>query len=206
MSFLEDSKILTNEEIAKNYMMLEFKSHNIAKKALPGQFVHISLNDKVNNKSAANDPLLRRPFSISDVDVERGIVKIFYKIVGRGTFLLSKKLKGEVLSIMGPLGKGFAIRKDAARAAIVAGGIGAAPMLFLLKRLIEEGIKVDFYLGALTKNEVLLIDEIKHLAKVHVSTDDGSLGKKGRITDLLRENLKNVDIVYTCGPKPMIKK
>ena len=207
MTILEDLKILKNEEVAKNYMMMEIKSENIARKAVPGQFVHISLNEKVNgNKNITNDPLLRRPFSIHDVDVERGIVKILYKVVGKGTFLLSRKRANDVLSIMGPLGNGFAIKKDIAKAAIVAGGIGVAPMYFLLKALLKNGVEVDFYLGALSKSEILLVDEIKSLGvELHVATDDGSIGEKGRVTDLLHKNLKAVDVTYTCGPKLMMR-
>ena len=200
------ARVLFNKEFKINYWHLEFESGILAKNSRPGQFVEIKVNDGV-------DPLLRRPISIHSVSGAK--VKVIYEVIGKGTKILSGRNPGDFLDILGPLGNGFeygAIANKSAKRNIVlvAGGMGVAPLVFL-----AEKIKLDrplVLIGARSKEQILCTREFKELGcEVIIATDDGSLGFKGRVTELLSELLvKNQQIskaenIYACGPQPMLK-
>ena len=161
-------------------------------------------------------PLLRRPFSIHSVGGRRlrhkNRVEILYEVIGSGTKILSEKKPGEYIDILGPLGNGFSIL-DARFSIIVAGGMGVAPLFFLAQRLKERNALV--LIGARTKEEILSKKEFVNLGlDVKISTDDGSAGFRGKVTELLRSILRineqtnqwtSEQIIYACGPKPMLK-
>jgi len=193
------TKILFNKKLKNNYWHLEFESSVIAKTAMPGQFVEIKVSD-------GTDPLLRRPISIHGVSKQG--VRLIYEVIGSGTQLLSERNAGDFLDVIGPLGNGF--KYDKRENILVAGGMGVAPLVFL-----AEKIKLDrpiVLVGARKKEQVLCSQEFKTLGcKLMLATDDGSLGFKGKVTDLLKEILlkksqadKPVSI-YACGPQPMLK-
>lgn len=194
-------KIKSNREIAPDTYLLELESEELAKASNPGQFVMI----RVKN---GTDPLLRRPFSICDTD-NNGAVKILYRIVGKGTGILSKKKSGECISILGPLGSTFEFPGSHQNVILVAGGIGVAPIFFLGQNI--KPVNFEFLIGFRTSPEIIKFEDISGVQdfEISISTDDGSFGYGGRVTDLLEETLKRQqsrpDSIYACGPLPMLK-
>jgi dihydroorotate dehydrogenase electron transfer subunit len=188
----EICELIYNKEIAQGIFEMVFKSENIAALALPGQFVHIKVN-------AGIYPLLRRPISIHSVDKAKGTVAIIYHVVGQGTEELSRLESGSV-DVMGPLGKGFPTF-DGLKCAVVGGGIGTAPLLELVKTISN----CDAYLGF--RNCIYKVEAFEDSCdKVYVTTEDGSVGHKGYITEQLEKYISEYDVVYTCGPLVMMKK
>ena len=193
-----DCIILKNECLKGLYRRIVFQAPEIARQALPGQFVHVKI-------SAMKDRILRRPFSISNADAEAGTLTLVYKIVGRGTEELSRMTSGEHCRILGPLGKPYTIPAKGIKPVLVAGGYGSAATYLLAKRCPEKGVLL---LGARSDADLILIDEYEKLGfEVRVATNDGSVGKKGFVTDLLEEALvpdRSACFVYGCGPEPML--
>ncbi len=200
------ASIAQNTQIAPDIYLMEIESPEIAEGAQPGQFLHLRCSDTLA-------PLLRRPISIADVDKRAGKVKIIYRVVGQGTQLLCQKSPGDLLDIIGPLGRGFPMPDKGKTSIIVGGGIGVAPLLYLAKELAGDetnGHKPLTFLGFATKEEAFGIDFLKSLGiKVEICTDDGTLGHKCFPTELLKEHLKEFQdkskiTLYACGPKPML--
>ncbi len=157
----------------------------------PGQFVNIQLTGK----------FLRRPISVCDYDDET--LTIVYKVVGKGTEVMSKMAPGEKLDILTGLGNGYDLTLSGDHPALLGGGVGVPPMYNLAKKLIGEGKNVSVILGFNTKSEIFYEEEFKALGcDVTVTTVDGSCGKKGFVTDALPVNYT---YFYTCGPEPMLK-
>jgi len=209
-----NARIVSNRRIAPDHFVMEVKSVWLSRNSSPGQFVAVRAREN------ATDPLLRIPLGVHAIR-KKGI-RLLYKVVGSGTKLLMSKRKGERINILGPLGNGFDLtpvfREKDSRAVIVAGGHGIAP-LYELARVVTRGKKkVDFFIGAGTKKHVVCSKELRKLgAKVHVATEDGSMGHKGYVTDLLKKHLKQVKrygtrvqgyrsraTIYACGPRPML--
>jgi len=199
----ETCLIISNEKISKHLYKLVFRSEKIAKKSIPGQFLHI----KVNQSSL--DPLLRRPISINDIQGD--CVTIIYKLIGKGTEILKNKLAGENIDILGPLGNGFEI-ESVDNCILVGGGIGIAPLTLLAKKLNIANKNVKVFLGSDTKENLFDIETFDENAEdIYVATDDGSLGEKGFVTQVLEKYLSSKDlekgntVVYACGPDVMLK-
>ncbi len=201
------AKILSQKIIDKNYFRCALDAPRIARQATPGQFINIRINDTC-------EPLLRRPLSIHNAKGSR--IEIFYEVLGQGTKILSQKRQGEYLDVVGPLGNGFKLGwQIGRREIIVSGGMGVAPLVFLAERLINRktGIpkrKILVLIGARTKSKILCEKEFKALGcQVKITTDDGSKGFQGKVTDLLSNLLLTIDYrpstIYACGPKPMLK-
>ena len=200
--------ILDNREIAPGIFTMDIKTCWMGKKSRAGQFVNI--------KVACNttDPLLRIPLGIHKIRNEG--ISLLYKVVGTGTKLLSLRSPGGSLDMLGPLGKGFdvspVVTRKKAVAILIAGGHGIAPLFALAEELTNKNSKVEFFIGACTKDEITCVEELKKIgAKVRISTDDGSCGKRGRVTEMvikyLRGEGKDVEhgTIYACGPMPMIR-
>ena len=196
------SRIAEQIRISSDILCMTMSAPEIARNAKPGQFVHLRISDCI-------DPLLRRPFSIHRVDRGKGEIKLLYRIIGRGTALLAEKKEGEQVEIMGPLGNGFDIQKAFSHAIVVAGGMGSAPVFFLLDELRAAQKTITFLWGARTGCEIFSIDELKE-KDIHLltATEDGSLGETGFVTDCLKKYLNEVDpddtMGFVCGPEPMI--
>ncbi len=199
----QEKTIVTRvERLSQENVRITLKAPDIAGACKPGQFVMI-------RTATGKDPLLRRPFSIHQADAT-GHIQIYFKIVGRGTDVLAHVRVGEELSVFGPLGKGFQIYPDTP-VCIIGGGLGIAPMLFLAKEISRmknvENKDDRIILGGRSKSEVEpLIADFKEIGmKVLSSTDDGSYGEKGFVTDVLHQStLSSSTIVYACGPEPMM--
>ncbi|NLU50881.1 MAG: dihydroorotate dehydrogenase electron transfer subunit [Syntrophomonadaceae bacterium] len=200
MRKVEQALIIRHREIVPRYFELEFIAPDIARDALPGQFVHIRVTKSL-------DPLLRRPFGIYNVEKKIGSVTVFYKVVGRGTKILSDFHTAETLDVLGPLGRPFSIPPNLRRAVLVGGGVGIAPLVYLARVLCERKVEVMVLLGGSTSGFLVGRDILKRMGIDHmVSTDDGSEGLRGRVTELLEKIIdrKRFDYIYSCGPEPMM--
>lgn len=189
--------IIKQESVSGLVKKISVYAPEIAKLAKPGQFVHIKLSDRL-------DPLLRRPFSISDVDRERGTISFIYRIVGRGTAYLAELKEDSVVDCLGPLGNGFDLSAGS-RSLLVGGGMGLAPLIYLAKMLCPQ--PVELLMGGRTKEELFWQDMFSGICEnLHITTDDGSYGVHGNVADMLPELLaKNpYDIIYACGPHGML--
>lgn len=181
-----DGIIISNNEISPNIYEVVLEGNF---KGKPGQFYMIRGWNGL-------DPLLPRPISIADIN--NGNITFLYEVRGRGTHIISQLKEGDSLSILGPLGNGFSIDKSE-KIAIVSGGIGIAPMLYLSKYLNN---KPDLYAGF--RNEGYYIDSFsQYVDDIFISTEDGSQGHKGYIVDIL--DPEKYDLIYSCGPLPMMK-
>lgn len=198
--FQKKIQISRLEYLCPDIIRITLDSPEIAQVAKPGQFVMV----KAGN---AKDPLLRRPFSISQVSNDR-YFQILFKVIGRGTSLLAHCREGEFLSVLGPLGKGFQLDCTGTHC-LVGGGVGIAPLLFLAKKLsrICTGNSPVVVIGARTGAELApLVNDFKELGlSVYPATDDGSLGHHGFVIDVLKElQLDAGAQAFVCGPYPMM--
>ena len=195
----------SNQQIGTNIWLMEFRSALLASHARPGQFLMVHLGERTK------DPLLRRPFSIHGIrDGDR--VMILYNVVGAGTSLLSALKERDPISVIGPLGNGFTLPRPNEEAVLVGGGMGLAPLFFLAQVLQKDQRNtVTVFLGFATSQQVVRIQQLKDLGvNLSLTTEDGSLGTKGVVTDLLSQHLGNKGptkpVIYSCGPPAMLKK
>lgn len=193
-------QIVLQNEIAENIYELTLKGELVQEMKEPGQFVHIKVTD-------GQDPLLRRPISICDINKEASQFTMIYRIQGRGTTQLSKKVAGEYVDILGPLGNGFPVSESKVgdTALLVGGGIGVPPLYELSKQLVNKGVKVIHILGFQTKSAVFYEQEFTLLGETYLATVDGSIGAKGFVTDVLLNENFDFDCLYSCGPTPMLQ-
>lgn len=198
--FQEKTQVIRIERFTDDIVRLTLDSPDIASIAHPGQFVMI-------RSGTGKDPLLRRPFSISQTSNNR-YFQVLFKVVGRGTSFLSHCREGEFLSVLGPLGHGFHIDCEGQNC-LIGGGMGIAPLLFLAKFILRRCPTRPpvVVLGARNRQELttLMFDFSQLGLTAHAATDDGSLGHHGVLTDVL----KKLDIgkdctTYVCGPYPMM--
>lgn len=178
-----------NKQVSNNIYRLSAEFESEIK---PGQFFMLKTTD--------NSFLLPRPMSINDVN--GNIVSFLYRIEGQGTKKISSLSKNDELQLFGPLGNGFDLDKLKGKVAIIGGGIGIAPLLYLCKLL---GKKADVYLGYKDRENMYIIDEFKSFAgRCVIVTEDGSFGEKGFVTDYV--DYDEYDVVVTCGPEIMMKR
>jgi dihydroorotate dehydrogenase electron transfer subunit len=198
LQYLENGEILENEVVGPDTWRMEIRAPKITDAAQPGQFVMVAVGHE------STDPLLRRPLSIHRV--ENDGLTLLYRIVGKGTRLMAHMKRGEDISLLGPLGKGFQVR-SAEHHCLVGGGLGVAPLLFLakdIKRLFPDE-KMTILLGGRNSKELLVLADFQDVAPVLVATDDGSQGLHGLTTDLLDQEILGPATIYTCGPSPMMQ-
>lgn len=184
-------KVISNEKIAKNTYKMTLSGDTSAITA-PGQFINIKFDGLY----------LRRPMSVCDYS--ENSLTVIYKVIGKGTELLSQMKGGEILDTLTGLGNGFDIKKSGETPLLIGGGCGVPPLYHLAKKLKEKGCNITAVLGFDTKESVFFEEEMKSICdKVYVTTNDGSYGIKGFVTDVV----KNTDcsFFYTCGPEPMLK-
>ncbi|MEG6511348.1 dihydroorotate dehydrogenase electron transfer subunit [Desulforamulus ruminis] len=201
MSKVMDARVLAVYPVAPETFYMELEAPDIARLAVPGQFVHIRCSD-------SKDPLLRRPLSIHMVSRPKGVLALLFRVAGAGTALLAQKQPGERVNLMGPLGRGFSMPLPGSRIAVAAGGIGAAPLVFLVQELAHMKCQVTLYLGARDKKSLLCDGQFEQMeAEVVVATDDGSFGFKGTVPELMKKHpdWRRTAMTYMCGPKGMMK-
>lgn len=194
MKTIENAEILKNKLFAPNIWEMVIKTPKIVQEAKAGQFVNLY--------TGRGEYLLPRPISICEIQKEEGTLRLLYQIVGKGTEIFSQKKVGETIQVMGPLGNGFDLKQETCGAhVVIGGGIGAPPLLELVKGL--QG-KVYIFLGA--RSHPVLIEEFERLgAEVHVATEDGSFGFQGNVLELIHVVEPHADEIYACGPKVMLK-
>jgi dihydroorotate dehydrogenase electron transfer subunit len=195
--------VISNREVSRRNFLISLRVPRAFAKPQPGQFVHLRVGDE-------GEPLLRRPYSLEGF-VERGrvrAVRIYYSVVGRGSKILASHSAGKELDLIGPVGIGFAPRLRR-KPILVAGGRGVAPLLFLSRRLRERKREFVFLFGARSRGELYGAREIRG-GRLHLATDDGSVGYPGSALDLLeREWTKGGHTpltaeIFTCGPHGLL--
>ncbi|MFP5111215.1 dihydroorotate dehydrogenase electron transfer subunit [Bacillaceae bacterium C204] len=191
-------KISSQKEIAADIFELTVQGEFVSQINSPGQFVHI----RVTNGS---DPLLRRPISISSFDKKQKKMTMIYRMEGKGTSMLAQLRPGMEIDILGPLGNGFSIDEVSRgeTALLVGGGIGVPPLFELSNQLVDKGVKVIHVLGFQTEEAVFYEQEFLNNGETYVTTVDGTYGRKGFVTDVMKD--LQFDCIYTCGPTPMLK-
>ncbi|HZK18895.1 MAG TPA: dihydroorotate dehydrogenase electron transfer subunit [Clostridia bacterium] len=197
------AQVRENREVAPEVYRMSIHVPVISHTARPGQFLHIRVDDSF-------DPLLRRPISINGVGREEGLVFLLYRVVGSGTQRLSEKKSGQNVDVLGPLGNGFTLQNPTrgATLALIAGGMGIAPLNFLLEELKDSRSDVLVFLGAQTKESILGEAGMAKMGYTpRVATDDGSFGYRGPVTDLFKESLndRTTGFAYACGPPAMLR-
>lgn len=199
MKMQEDAAIVGNRVLQGDYYQVDLACPGIAAQVQPGQFVHIKL-------PLFEHRVLRRPFSVYDVDVETGRLSIIYKIVGEGTAHLATLAPGTTADVMGPLGVGFSEPAADRTPILVAGGYGCAATYLLAKR---SPAPCRVLIGGRSRGDILLADAFAALgSEVRIATEDGSQGHHGLVTDLLSEALSAdppAPVICACGPNPMLK-
>ncbi|HIT89473.1 MAG TPA: dihydroorotate dehydrogenase electron transfer subunit [Candidatus Merdenecus merdavium] len=187
---IEVCTIDRQEALSSDVYSMWIKSSSMAERAKPGQFLSLYSND--------HSRLMPRPISICETDKENGLLRLVYRVLGTGTEEFSHLKAGETLSIMGPLGNGFPLKEK--KAFLIGGGIGIPPMLELAKNLTGEK---DIILGY--RDETFLEDDLSQYGKVIIATEDGSKGTKGNVIDAIEEQGVTADLIYACGPTPMLR-
>nr|WP_313770600.1 dihydroorotate dehydrogenase electron transfer subunit [Bacillus sp. S/N-304-OC-R1] len=192
--------VLSQNEIAEHIFELTLRGELVHEMNEPGQFVHLKVSDQY-------DPLLRRPISIAEINKTQNEFTMIYRAEGKGTRLLSQKRAGDAIDILGPLGNGFPLdeAKPGETALLVGGGIGVPPLFELSKRLVNKGVNVIHVLGFQSKNAVFYDEKFTHHGETYVATVDGSYGRKGFVTNVIEDEEIEFDILYSCGPTPMLK-
>jgi dihydroorotate dehydrogenase electron transfer subunit len=203
VSLVSSGEVLSHKKYGEHYHSLTIVAPEIGERVRPGQFVNVLCGQRRAN-------ILRRPFSVYRVHKRGGwasTVEIVFDIRGPGTEYLSMLRSHAIVDLVGPLGRGFAQPKRRAHCLLVGGGIGAAPLFFLADELRNEGHRVDVILGARSAGLLLSHIEARRLASIcRITTEDGSQGEQGRVTDILEETIDRCEseVVYTCGPHPML--
>lgn len=164
----------------------------------PGQFVMLSIPDQAT--------FLRRPFGIAHL--RGGLAEICYKVVGKGTRALSEAAVGTAINVLGPCGRGYDLPAVTHTAVLVAGGYGIAPLCGLAHRLRQEKLTVRLYYGGKRKGDLFCLDELRQIGvDLRLTTEDGSMGEKGMVTELLQRELSSIErpTLFACGPKGLVK-
>lgn len=191
----ESLKIVSQEEIGKNIFSMWLQADHMAANAKPGQFLSLYTRD--------GSKLLPRPISICEIDRENGRIRLVYRVTGKntGTEAFSRLHPGVTIETLGPLGNGFPLKEaEGKKVFLIGGGIGIPPMLETAKELNADKTAVLGY-----RDELFLKDEFEKYADVYVATEDGSAGTRGNVLDAIRENALKADVIFACGPTPMLR-
>lgn len=191
----ESAMIVSQEYIAADIYSMWIQTEEIASLAVPGQFISMYTKD--------GSKLLPRPISLCEIDRERKLIRVVYRVTGEGTGTeqFSELIKGDWIDILGPLGNGFPLEEaEGKRAMLIGGGIGVPPMLELAKQMDTEKTLVMGY-----RDEQFLTEEFESCGNFYVATEDGSAGTKGNVMDAVAENGLTADIIFACGPAPMLR-
>lgn len=184
------AKVGSQEKLASDIYSLVLYAPDIAGEAKAGQFVSLYSKDGAN--------LLPRPISLCEINQEEGTLRLVYRVVGKGTREFSGLTEGDTVEVMGPLGNGFTLKDK--KAILIGGGIGIPPMLELARELnCEKSIVLGF------RDETFLLDDLESYGDVYIASEDGKTGVKGNVLDAIGEYAIGGDIIYACGPTPMLR-
>ena len=191
MKYKEMAKVISQEKLMDGIYSMWIQTEQIAAEAVPGQFISVYSKD--------GSRMLPRPISLCEIDREAGTLRIVYRVAGAGTAEFSAYEAGETLEILGPLGNGFPLLEK--KAFLIGGGIGIPPMLQLAKELnCEKQVVVGY-----RDSSMFLTEELAANGTLYVATEDGSVGTKGNVMDAIRENALDAEVIYACGPTPMLR-
>ena len=184
------AKVRSQEKVASDVFNLILYAPEIAEQAKAGQFV------SVYSKDASR--LLPRPISLCEIEREKGTIRLVYRVVGAGTEEFSSLKEGDSIDVMGPLGNGFQLKDK--KAILIGGGIGIPPMLELGRELdCEKNVVLGF------RDETFLLEDFEPRGEVYIASEDGMHGVKGNVLDAIREYEIDAEIIYACGPTPMLR-
>ena len=199
----EHAEIAFNQRMNSNIWLMGLMSPGIAREARPGQFVMIRVRSGM-------DPLLRRPFSVCAVRDD--LFLVLYRVIGQGTSIMAEELRErDRLPVLGPLGRGFELPRERKNILLVGGGIGVAPLVFLAETTKDRDL--CFMMGFGSASGIITTEKVLSASvPIAISTDDGTAGHHGPVTDLLEQYVNQQGAqtgsvgVFACGPKPMLKK
>ena len=195
MKSREFAKVAEQEKIASDIHSLWIEASGIAAEAKPGQFLSLY--------SADQSRMLPRPISICEIDREHGRLRLVYRTVGAGTEEFSRLKAGDRIEVLGPLGNGFPLKKG--KAFLIGGGIGIPPMVQAAKELAGQEDPSMIQVIAGYRSEQFLTQELSAYGTLYIATEDGSAGTKGTVLDAVREHALDAEVIYACGPRPMLR-
>ena len=196
--YILDLKVNSVEALSDKHVLIKLTHSEPLPEMLPGQFVEVRVDDSPST-------FLRRPISINNVDYERNELWLLVAAVGDGTRRLQQLRSGDTLNCVLPLGNSFTLpEKPGAKVLLVGGGVGVAPLLYLGRKIKAMGMQPTFLLGARTAKDVLEKPLFEEVGRVLITTEDGSEGEKGFVTNHSVLASENFDLISTCGPKPMM--
>ena len=197
--YLLDLRIKSVEQLHQRYVLMKLSDEKPLPEMLPGQFVEIRVDGSPST-------FLRRPISINFVDRDQNELWLLVAAVGDGTRRLAQLQPGDTLNCLLPLGNGFTMPvSKAEKILLVGGGVGVAPLLYMGAEMARQGIKPTFLLGARTSADLLMLNEYGRYGRVYVTTEDGSQGEKGFVTNHSLLQKEQFSRIATCGPTPMMK-
>lgn len=183
--------IIENTKLSDDVFSMWIEDDEIASLVKAGQFVSLFCNDPTY--------MLPRPISVCEVSDDKKKIRLVYKVLGKGTKEFSLLKENDTIAIMGPLGNGFILENK--KTILIGGGVGIPPLLELARNLDSEIVVVLGY----RDNQTFLADDFKKYGKVYIATEDGSVGNKGNVIDAIKNNNISGDIIYSCGPSPMLR-
>ena len=192
----ENARVISQEMLAPDIYSMWLQTE-AASEAKPGQFISVYTND--------GSKLLPRPISICEIDKAAGRLRIVYRVTGKdtGTEQFSKMSAGDTVPVIGPLGNGFPYEKaEGKNVFLIGGGIGVPPILELAKQMKCEKKQI---LAGYRDAQTFLREEFEQNGELYISTEDGSVGTKGNVMDAIRENGLTADMIFACGPTPMLR-
>lgn len=196
---LKDFTVVESLQLSSDYGLLGLRpsDDSALPQMAPGQFVEVSAPPE-------SGVMLRRPISIHDADYSNNILWLLVRNAGKGTAAIISTSPGDKLNLLLPLGNGFSIPRSDDKPLLIGGGVGVAPLLYFGKVIVQNGLTPSFLLGARTKSDLLRIDEFSKIGPTFVTTEDGSFGEKGFVTQhsILAHEWNRI---YCCGPVPMMK-
>lgn len=196
--YVSDLRVVSVEHITDKYVLIKLTQDERLPEMLPGQFVEVRVDGSPST-------FLRRPISVNFVDYDANQLWLLVAAVGDGTRRLARLQTGDVLNCMFPLGNSFTMPagKDE-KVLLVGGGVGVAPLLYFGKKLCDMGCRPVFLLGARSEKDLLMLDEFSKYGRVCVTTEDGTAGERGFVTNHSVLGEIRFDRISTCGPKPMM--
>lgn len=194
---ITDFRLVAKRDFGKS-VLLQLRSDKALPDMQPGQFVQVRVDGSPST-------YLRRPISIHDVDFQQKEISLLVQQVGEGTRHLAAANVGDLINMVFPLGNGFSMPEKNENVLLVGGGIGIAPLFYFAEVLNDKGSHPYLLLGGKTKTDLLRLADYQQLGETFVTTEDGSLGEQGFVTQHSVWQQKRFDKIYVCGPKPMMK-
>ena len=196
--YILDLKVRSVDQIHQRYVLIKLTDEKFLPDMQPGQFVEVRVDGSTST-------FLRRPISINFVDREKNELWLLVATVGDGTKQMAKLQPGDTLNCVLPLGNGFTPAKQGEKVLLVGGGVGVAPLLYMGAEMMRQGIEPTFLLGARMANDLLMLPIFNKYGRAYVTTEDGSMGEKGFVTNHSILTGERFDRISTCGPTPMMK-